>query len=139
MSKVRLFSFWNWIVVVINNLIEILGDSFCYIVQVFIVIFFSFFFNKSIQSYRSQIANCNFIRTSIFNNFCTKIRTFYSSEILLVRFSVTVIFVKHVRSSSFNLGFDNLCPKPSGFDTFSASSIFFILFVKFFKLFTPSI
>ena len=107
--------------------------------QIFKIKSFAIIISKLRERNRGKVANGYFVLTCIFNNFCAEIGTFDRSKVLLVRLTVAVVFVKHIGSTCFNLGINDLTPKPLGFDSLFASLLLLILKVKLFEFFTPAV
>jgi hypothetical protein len=72
--------------------------------------------NEFRQSYRGQVTHCHFVGTRVLQDFSTQVRTLDGAQVLLVRFSVTCVFVYHVGETRFNLGLDDLLPQPLSLD-----------------------
>lgn len=81
---VGVFSLFDGIVVSVNDLVEISGDSLGHLMKEFVVVLLGFIVNVSIQSDGSQIANCNFIGAGVFNNLSAEVGALNSSEVLLI-------------------------------------------------------
>ncbi len=57
----------------------------------------------------------------------------------MVGFSVTSVFVKHVRGACLDLGVNDCLPELSGFDGLSSFAFFFKFGIFGFELFSPDI
>ena len=77
-SEVRVLSFNDWVIVIVNDLVEVLGNSARDFMKL-VVVAFTFVVNESGQSNRSQVADCDFIRTSVFDNLSAQVRTLNGS------------------------------------------------------------
>lgn len=83
-SHVRLLCLRYWIVVHINDFIQVLGNSLGNIVKLFIIEFSCLSVYKASETNRSEVANSNFIRASILDDLSTEVRALNGTEVLLV-------------------------------------------------------
>lgn len=102
MLHVRIFSLHNRIEIEVDNFIKVSGDDPCNFDQ-FLIIKSSIGINERWQSNTSEIANSNFFRRCILNDFSAQITGFNRTQILLVRFSIACIFEEHIRCPCLNL------------------------------------
>jgi hypothetical protein len=82
--------------------------------------------NKGWKCHGGQVAHCNLIRSSVFDNLSAKIRASNSAEILLVALAVASIFIEHERVASLSLSFKDGVPKLLSFDGLSSTSLFLV-------------
>lgn len=102
-----------------------------------VIVKFAFFGNEFLYVDGGEIADSNFVRRCIFDDFGAEVGTFDGSKVLLVTFPVAGIFVKHVGSASGDLYINNFLPKDSCTDCCSASAFLLVQLVEFVKFLTP--
>ena len=139
MAHVWILCLRYWVVIAVNYFIKVFGNPLSDFMEVFIVELTSFVISKLWQWDRCQVADSHLVLVRIFNNLSAQVRAFDRSQVLLIRFSIASVFVKHVWGASFNLRIDDLAPKPLCFDSLSASSRLLIFSVKFLKFLSPAI
>lgn len=57
----------------------------------------------------------------------------------MVTLSIAGVLIDHIGSSSFDLGVNNLLPKPAGLDGATSTTFFFVAGVEFFKFRSPTL
>ena len=132
-SLVWVLSFRNWIIVLIDDSVEVVSYYLCDLMK-FFIIKSSVFLNKSWKWNWGEVANSDFIFWSEFHDFTAEIWALDCSKILLIWFLVGMIFIEHVGISSFNLSINDMRPQMLGFDSWSSFAFLFILSVESFKL-----
>ena len=138
-SHVRVLGLGNWVVVSIDNTVEVLGNPGDDRVELVVIECLGLVVRKGAQRDGSEVANSNLIWVSVFNDLCAKIRTFDGSQILLVRFPIAGIFVDDVWGSCLDLGINNLVPKSHSFDGLATFALSFVLLVEILELFAPAV
>ena len=93
----------------------------------------SIFVDELWKAERSEVANSYFVLGGVLHDLTTEVGALDGTEILLIRFTVGMILVEHVWSTSFNLTCDDLFPKFLSFDSLVTSSFSFVLKVKLLK------
>ena len=71
--------------------------------QIFKIKGFAIIISKLRERNRGKVANGYFVLTCVFNDLCAEIGTLDRTKVLLVRLSVAVVFVEHVRGTCLNL------------------------------------
>lgn len=100
----------NRVVVPVDDLVEVFGDTLRHPVQPHIVELSGLGINEFRQSDRGKVANCHFVGTGVLQDFSTEVRTLDRPQVLLVRLSVARVFVDHVGETRLDLGLDDLLP-----------------------------
>mmetsp|Transcript_10323 Transcript_10323/g.17553 ORF Transcript_10323/g.17553 Transcript_10323/m.17553 type:complete len:254 (+) Transcript_10323:1928-2689(+) len=144
MTHVGPLGLLNRVEVVVNDTVQVvchnLGDLL-ELVQIEVTLFpkVSSRSHKLGKTDTCQVAHGNFIRCGVLHNFSTQVGALDGSEVLLVRLSVAVIFVEHVRSSGLYLGVQDGKPKLLSLDGLTSLALTLVLLVEGFEFITPAV
>lgn len=72
-SEVGFLSLCHWVIVDIDNLVEVLGDSLADRVKGFVVKFLSIFVHEASKTNGSQVTHGNFIWACVLNDFSAEV------------------------------------------------------------------
>lgn len=114
--------FFYRIVVHVDDLVQVADNNLCDFVQFCKVIHVVSCVDEGGQSKRCQVADGNFIGSSILNNLSAEVRATNGPEILLVALPVAGVLVQHKWISSLGLRLNNGVPKFLRSDCSSTSS-----------------
>ncbi len=74
MAHVGVASLFDWVEIPVDDLVEILCDSFRDLMESFVIEFAAFFLYEFTQSNGSKIADCNFVLRGILHDLSAEIR-----------------------------------------------------------------
>mmetsp|Transcript_22858 Transcript_22858/g.41925 ORF Transcript_22858/g.41925 Transcript_22858/m.41925 type:complete len:270 (-) Transcript_22858:1053-1862(-) len=86
-----------------------------------------------------EVTHSNLVRRGVLYNFSAEIGTFDGTQILLVRFTIAMILVQHVRRARLHLRVQDGKPQLLRLNSLASLAITFILFIKSLKLITPAL
>lgn len=126
MSLIRCFRFQNGIKIDIDNFIQITSNDFCNCFKFIKIKSLVIRIDKHIDCNRCQITHSNFSRAGVLNNFSAQVAALDCTDVLMIRFSIAVILIKHIRSSSFYLRPENGDPYIPGLYLLFIATFLFI-------------
>ena len=118
--------FLDRVMVDLNDLVEIDGDSLNDFMELLEVILAALGVHESRKSKGREVAHGDLIRSGILDDFSTEVGAADRSEILLVALSVTGIFVKHIWISSLGLSLEDSIPQLLGTHCLTPATLSFI-------------
>ena len=101
MPHIRIPRFWHWIIIHVDDAVEVKRNDFCNIVQFLEVIrrWGRFEVDEGRQGKRSEVADCYFIGGGIFDDFGAQVGGFDGTEVLLVGFGCDALSLAPVNIS----------------------------------------
>jgi hypothetical protein len=126
MPHVALLGLGDRVVVHINNLVQVANQDPYNLVQLAEVILSTGRVDEGRKRERSQVADSNFVRSTVLNDLRAKIGAANSSQVLLVALLVAGILVKHEGVASLGLSLKNSIPKLLGLDGLTATAFFLV-------------
>lgn len=138
-AEVALSCLGNWVVVDIDDLVQVLDDNLADLMELLEVVATIILVDIGWEGKRSQVANSDLIRGTVLDNLGAKIGAADGTKVLLVALSVASILVKHERVSSLSLSFEDGVPKLLGLDGLATLAFLLVLLVESLELVTVNI
>merc|ERR1719424_1707877 len=136
---VRSAALLRWIVVAVDDLVEVACCNLGYIEEALEIIWCILVLSKRRQSNGRKVAHCDFVSRCILDDFCAEVGAMNGAKVLLVGLAVRCIFVEHVWRSCLHLRFQDAKPELLGLHCFPALALLFKFGVHLLEILTPDI
>lgn len=138
MSEVGSLCFFNWVKVLVNDLIEIPSTNSSDVDKLVTFECESLFVHECREGKGGEVADCHLVWRGEFDDFSAQVAGFYGSKVLLVGLPVASVLVEHIWSSRLDLRVDDCLPELSCLEGPSSFAFPLILGVQLFELFAPN-
>lgn len=126
MAHVAVVSFFDRIVIDVDDLVQVANNRLGNFVELLEVVFAIVHVDERRKSERCKVADSNFVGGGVFDDFATEIRAADSAEVFLVALPVAVVFVEHEGIASLGLGLQDCVPKFLGPNGLTSATFFLI-------------
>lgn len=125
-SFVGFLGFWNGIKIDIDNFVQITSDDLRDCLKLVEIENFVVGVDKHVDSDGRQVAHGDFVGAGILDDLGAQVAAFHCAQVLMIGFSITVIFVEHVRRSGLHLRCENFVPHSPSIHLLSVATFTFV-------------